>query len=169
MPQVPAVPGIDSPKVATAIDVLKGKATVGENVVIVGGGMVGCEVAVYLAQKGKRVTIIEMLSRVLDDMGQMHANRGMLMKMLQENHIAILTSNALDSVSESGVRVVDKNFNKREIPADSVIIATGLTPRDNLYEVLREKVDQVYHIGDCRTPGKIIDAVWQAYGKARII
>jgi len=102
-------------------------------------------------------------------MDHVYANREMLMKILEENHIAILTNNALDSVTESGARVVDKNFNKREIPADSVIIATGLTSRDNLYEALWEKIDEVYCIGDCVTPGKIIDAVWEAYGKARLI
>jgi len=169
VPKVPEVPGIDRAKVATAIEVLKGKASVGKKPVIIGGGMVGCEVAVYLAQKGKKVTIIEMLPRVLNDMVHVHANREMLLKMLQESDITILTNIALDEVTESGVRVVDKNFNKREIPADSVIVATGLTPQDNLYQVLWEKVDQVYHIGDCVTPGRIMDAVWQAYGKARII
>jgi len=169
MPNIPKVPGIDSPKVATAIDVLKGKATVRENVVIVGGGMVGCELAVYLAQKGGKIAIIEMLPRVLDDMVWVHANREMLLKMLEENGIAILTNTTLEEVTESGVRVADKNLNKREIPADTVIIATGLASQDNLYEALLEKVDEVYRIGDCVAPGKIIDAVWQAYRKARLI
>ncbi len=166
---IPEVPGIDSPKVATAIDVLKGKAAVGENVVVVGGGMVGCELAVYLAQKGGKITIIEMLPRVLDDMVSVHANREMLLKMLEENNIAILTNTVLDEVTEPGVRVADKNLNKREIPADTVVIATGFASQDNLYEALLEKVDEVYRIGDCVTPGKIINAVWQAYRKARLI
>jgi len=138
-------------------------------VVIVGGGMVGCELAVYLAQKGGKFTIIEMLPRVLDDMVWVHANREMLLKMLEENGIAILTNTTLEEVTESGVRVADKNLNKREIPADTVIIATGLASQDNLYEALLEKVDEVYRIGDCVAPGKIIDAVWQAYRKARLI
>ena len=165
----PEVPGIDSPEVATAIGVLQGKATVGEKVVIVGGGVIGCELAVYLAQKGKKVTVIEMLHRVLDDMDHVHMNREMLLKMLQENDITIFTNTALDEITDSGVIVVDKNFTKREIPAESVVIATGMVSQDDLYEELREQIDEVYRIGDCLKPGKIIDAVWGGYRKARLI
>ena len=167
--RVPEVPGIDSTRVTTAISVLRGETQVGEALAIIGGGVVGCEVAVYLAQEGKKVTVIEMLSRVLNDMVHVHANREMLVKMLEENNITIFTDTALDEVTESGVRVVDKNFNKREIPADTVIIATGFVSHDNFYEALRDKVEEVYRIGDCVKPGNIVDAVWQAYGKARHI
>ncbi len=65
--------------------------------------------------------------------------------------------------------MVDKNLNKWEIPGDSIVIATGLVSPGSLFEALREKVDEVYLIGDCSAPGKIIDAVWQAYGKAMVI
>ena len=90
--------GIDSPHVATAIELLNRGVSAGGNAVVVGGGMMGCELAVYLAQKGKKVTIIEMLPLVLNDMNNVHANRQLLMKMLQENDVAVLTSTALDEV-----------------------------------------------------------------------
>ncbi|MBU2609279.1 MAG: FAD-dependent oxidoreductase [Chloroflexi bacterium] len=169
VPNVAPVPGIESRKVATAIDVLRDKSRVGENVVIVGGGMIGCELAVYLAQNGKKVTIVEMLERVLNDMEHVHANREMLLKMLRDNDVNLLTNTALDEITKAGLRVVDKNLHKWEIPGDSIVIATGLVSPDSPFEALREKVDEVYQIGDCSAPGKIIDAVWQAYGKAMVI
>ena len=93
----------------------------------------------------------------------------MLLNLLMENSISVLTNTALDSVTEEGIRVIDNDFKKQEIPADSVIIAAGLVCRDTPYEALWDKVDEVYRIGGCIKPGKVIDAIWDAYGRARII
>jgi 2-enoate reductase len=167
--RIPEVPGIDSPKVTTAIDVLSGKAAVGKDAVIVGGGMTGCELAVHLAQKGKRITIMEEFPRILNDMNHVHANREMLRKMLEENDITILTNTGIVEVTEAGLKVVNTSFNKSEIPTDTVIIAAGLVSHDTLFDALWDKIDEVYRIGGCVTPGKIIDAIWDGYRRARII
>ena len=166
-PSVPQVLGINDPKVTTAIDILKSKAATGENVIVIGGGMVGCELAVYLAQKGKKVTVIEMLPRILNDMDHVHANREMLLKMLEDNNVTILTNLTLNAITESGIRAVDSNLGIHELPADSLVTATGSVCHDNLYDTLRDKVEEIYRLGDCFKPGRVLDAVWDAYGKAR--
>ncbi len=170
-PKIPQIPGVDSAKVATAVDVLNGKADVGRSVLIVGGGVIGCELAVHLAKKGKKASIIEVLPQVLNDIVHIHAGREMLLKMLEDNKVHIYTNTTVDSIAESGVTVIDKDFRKRDIKTDSVVIAIGFTSHgDDLWKGLSESsIEEAYRIGSCANPGRIIDAVWQAYGKARLI
>lgn len=167
--KIPDLSGVNKPRVASAIDVLLGKAAIGQRVVIVGGNSVACETAVYLARQGKQITIVKRMRPLLRDMVHVHANREMLINMLEECNVTISANIAVDEVTKDGLRVLDKDMVKREISADTVIFATGLVSCDNLSEALREKVEEVYRIGDCVAPGNIIDAVWQAFGKARLV
>jgi len=167
-PIVPDIPGIESEKVVTAIDLLLGKKEAGETVVVVGGGLVGCETAVYLAQKGKRVTIVEVLGRIIPDVFE--ANRQHLFKMLAENGVCVLTDASLGRVTEEGAVVVNKRRRyQADLKADTVVLAVGLKPEIDLAKALEGKMAEIHSIGDCHEPRKILDAVWDAYNTVRVI
>jgi len=165
---VPDIPGIGKEQVVTAIDVLLGRKKAGERVVVAGGGLVGCETAVYLAQKGKRVTIVEALEEIISDVFE--ANKQYLLKMLAENGVSVLTNTNLVRISEYGA-VVENKYHRfeAELKADTIILALGLKPETDLLKALQGKVKELYSVGDCEGPGKIIDAVWGAFNVARVL
>ncbi|HQP00583.1 MAG TPA: FAD-dependent oxidoreductase, partial [Caldisericia bacterium] len=107
-PIIPVIPGIEKDKVATATDVLLGNKEVGEKVVVVGGGLVGCETALWLAQQGKKVTIVEMLSDLMiAGLPVPHANRIMLIDLLKFNKVEVITNHSLMEVTDEGVNLID--------------------------------------------------------------
>ena len=164
----PEIPGIEKDKVVTAIDLLLGRKEAGETVVVAGGGSIGCETAVYLAQQGKRVTIVEMLEDVMTDV--VEGNKQYLFKMLAENGVSVLTKTTLARVTDEGVVVVNKYRRwQAELKADTVVLALGLKPERDLANALEGKVAELHVIGDCEQPGKIIDAVWGAFGAMRLL
>ncbi len=84
-PIIPKIPGVENPNVVTCIDGFLGKKQIGETVVVIGGGLEGCEMAAWLSQKGKTVTLIEQLPNLVSNIHR--ANRVMLMDMLEENGV----------------------------------------------------------------------------------
>jgi len=170
-PIVPKIPGVERENVVTAIDVLLGKKEVGENVVVVGGGLVGCETALWLAKQGKRVTIVEMLKELMSAGAYVsHANKKMLIDLLKFHKVKIMTNTALLEITDEGAVVIDRNsLKKTTIPADTVVLAMGLCPNRELYQTIQDKVAEVYLIGDARKPLNIMNAVWDAYEVSRAI
>lgn len=169
-PIIPDVPGIEKDKVATATDVLLEKKKVGDKVVVVGGGLVGCETALWLAQQGKKVTIVEMLSDLMiAGLPVPHANRIMLIDLLKFNKVEVITNHSLMEVTDKGVNLIDKNFKKMSVPADSVVLAIGLKPIKDLYDSLVGKVPNLYLIGDARDVRNVMYSIWDAYELARVI
>jgi len=121
--------------VVTAIDVLLGKKEAGKTVVVAGGGLGGCETALYLAEKGKRVTIVEMLERMVWDVFE--SNRQYLFKMLAENSVCVLTESTLGRVTDEGAVIVNKRRRyEAELKADTVVLALGLKPEGDLFKAL---------------------------------
>jgi len=161
VPAVPDISGIDRPNVVTAQDVLLGKARAGQNVVIIGGGMVGCETGHYLAEKGKTVTIIEILKRMASDMFPMTRRR--LMDGLRSKKVNLLTSATCEEIREGNVRVATTEGKKETIPADTVIIAVGYKANDHLYKALEGKVPEIHCIGNSAKPRKILEANSEGY------
>jgi 2,4-dienoyl-CoA reductase-like NADH-dependent reductase (Old Yellow Enzyme family)/thioredoxin reductase len=160
-PLMPEIPGIDKSNVVTAQDVLSGKAKAGQNVVIIGGGMVGCETGHYLVEKGKTVTIIEILKRMANDMFFMARRR--LMDGLRSKKVTLLTSAACEEIKEGNVQVTTAEGKKETIPADTVIIAVGYKADDHLYKALEGKVPEIYCIGDSSEPRRILEATSEGY------
>jgi 2,4-dienoyl-CoA reductase-like NADH-dependent reductase (Old Yellow Enzyme family)/thioredoxin reductase len=160
-PAMPDIPGIDESNVGTAENVLLGKARVGQNVVIIGGGMVGCETGHYLAKQGKTVTIIEILKRMANDMFLMTRRR--LMDGLRSKKVTMLTSATCEEIREGSVLVTTADGKKETIPADTVIIAAGYTANDRLYKELEGKVHQIYCIGNSAKPRRILEANSEGY------
>jgi len=152
--------------VVTAVDLLLGRKEVGETVVVAGGGMIGCELGVYLGQRGKQVTVIEMLGDIATNMGR--SGRMQLLEMLGEADVKVLTNTKLLEIIEEGA-IVESNGAKRILKANSVVLALGLKPETALSEELRDRVSELYTVGDCVEPRRLINAIWEAYRTARLI
>lgn len=163
-PTIPHVLGMESGHVVTAKAVLGGESDIGENIVIIGAGGTGCTTALYLAKMGKRVTLIEMLSKMGTDMGRL--NRWATLYLLEENHVNIYMNTKLEEVIESGA-IVSKDGEKRVLSADTIVLAMGVRSENSLFEYLRKKKVKVHAIGDCKKPRKVIDAVHEAFEVAR--
>lgn len=167
----PAIPEADGvaerlgESVFTAVDLLAGRVPdekVGESVVVVGGGMVGCETAEFLAARGKKVTIVEMKKRIAEDIGP--TTRWTVVKRLRETpNIQIVTSAKLKSVTDRGV-VVEANGGReqREIEAETVVLAVGMRRNEEPQRSLHDKVKFV-EVGDCVEPRKILEAIHEGW------
>jgi 2-enoate reductase len=163
---LPEIPGIKKGLVVTAVDLLLGKKEVGERVVIAGGSSMGCEVGLYLAQRGKKVTIVEMMGDLASDL--FADNRANLLQLLTEYKVSLLTETRVIEVLDTGV-VVEEGLAKRELGADTVVLALRLKSEVGLLRALGGKGPEPYVIGDCVQPGKIIDAIWGGFRTARLI
>ncbi len=163
-PLVPKIPGIGQKNVITAAEALKG-AKMGDKVVVVGGGLVGCETADYLAQQGKEVTVVEMLRHTARDIGP--SARYFLRRRMAEKGIRILTSTIVEEIVDGGVRVKTGEASQLLSPVDTVVLATGAESVNELEPKVKDMVSEVYVIGDAARPGKIMAAVEQAADLAR--
>jgi 2,4-dienoyl-CoA reductase-like NADH-dependent reductase (Old Yellow Enzyme family)/thioredoxin reductase len=164
IPILPTIPGVNRQNVVTALDVLSGRVNVGKNVVIIGGGLVGCETGYYLSKKGKKVVIIEVLKRMATEMGLMVRRR--LMDGLRAEQVIMLTSAKCEEILECSVTVTTGEGKKETFPADTVILAVGYKANDDLLKALQGKVPAVYCIGDASQPQGIMEAIQDGYRTA---
>lgn len=160
---IPQIPGMNKEHVVTANEVLEGKAEIKEEVVVLGGGQMGTETAEYLTQKGRKVTIIEMLGDIASDMfGQA---RVLLLLSLQDKGVQVLTKTKAEEVTDFGVIVIRKR-ERQTIKADTIVLAVGAEPNTELAEKLKNKVPELYCIGDCFEPRRILDAIHEGFKTA---
>ena len=160
-----AVPGADKAIVADALSVLDGSRESGENVVVIGGGLVGCELALDLAQKGKKVTVVArrviLRSNHLPEM-----NEFMLRDLLAFNKVNILEKTAIKAVEDDGVKL-EKDGEEIFVKADTVVEAIGFRSEKSLYEQIRFDYENVLLLGDSRKVANINAAIWDGYEAAR--
>ncbi|MFC1962522.1 FAD-dependent oxidoreductase [Chloroflexota bacterium] len=156
---IPDIPGVDSPHVVHALDVLNGKAKVGQEVVIIGGGMVGLETAEYLVSLGKKITMLEILPRAGVDVGRL--TRWSLMEGLISAGVKIETRVESKEITFRGVRA-NKGEEQPFFLADTVIISTGMKAEHSLAEQLKGKVPELHVIGDAVKTRRIVDASAEA-------
>jgi 2,4-dienoyl-CoA reductase-like NADH-dependent reductase (Old Yellow Enzyme family)/thioredoxin reductase len=161
IPAMPDIPGIDKPNVVTAQDVLSGKVKTGQNAVVIGGGMVGCETGHYLAEQGKTVTIIEILKKMASDM--LFMTRRRLMDSLRSKKVTLLTSATCEEIREGSVQVTTAEGKRETIPADTIVIAVGYKVNDHLYKALEGKVPEIHCIGNSAKPRRILEANSEGY------
>ena len=166
-PIIPEVPGTTNEAVVTAVDVLMGRRGVGESAIVIGGGLVGCETALHLAQKSKNVTIVEILNNVMPDVPP--ANSMHLLELLADMDVQILTETKFLEITDNGITIADKYGKRSTLEADTIVLAMGLKPNERLLDALRDKVPEVYAIGDCVEPRKVINAIWEGFRIARLI
>ena len=140
-PVRPLIDGIDSPKVIRAEDILTGKKPQGDSIVIIGGGQVGCEVAELLAAGGRKITIIEMLDKMLPAM--LCRLRHYKLYKLALKGVVMQTSTNCDKVEEDGIWVT-RLKRKYKIPADSIVLATGYRSNKELESSVRSEFSNVH-------------------------
>jgi len=194
-PIVLDVPGVDGEKAVSARDVLSGKVRVGDRVVVIGGGGVGCDTALYLAHQGtmgaeealfllahnvinteralslsykgtKKVVLVEMLPRIGADIGK--TSRWIIRQLLTQYGVETITEAKLVEIGDEGA-LVEKDGSKRLIKADTVVLAVGATPDRELYEKLKETVSEIYCIGDCVEPRKALEAIREGMEVALLV
>lgn len=159
---VPAVPGVDKPCVTMANDVLSGKKAVGNKVVVLDAGLIGCETALYIAEElKKKVTIVDMLDEML--VGTELLSKIALTERLQEAGIEIHLGWHLDKITDEGVVCTDSKKERHQIEANTVVLATGLKAKKELVEQLKDPTHEVYVIGDCAKPRKIYNCFEDAW------
>lgn len=160
------LPGIDGSNVMNAKEALKG-ASVGQRVVIIGGGVVGCETAEYLVNQGKQVTIIEAAGVLAEKM--VMTNRTILLGHLMLSGVTCMCNTRCLEIGEASVKVLDEAQQTQEIPADTVLLSVGERPNTALYEALRDQFSEVYNIGDSHTPDCFAASIKQGHEAAIMI
>jgi len=160
-PIIPQVPGIERLKPMTYVEVLSGAAQVGDRIVVIGGGMVGCEVAELLAQQSKRVTILEILDEVAQDMW--FALGTFMRARLEDRKVTILTGVKYEECTDQALNIVTKDKIRLSIEADTVVVAAGAKPDSELLTRLEVEIPEVHLVGDCAQPGTIPDAMASAH------
>jgi len=164
------VPGVDKNNVVKAEDLLLGKGKAGQNVLVVGGGLVGCETALWLAQQGKSVTIVEMLDELMSSgMPLCHANKQMLLDLLCFHNVKVITGTTVAEVTSKGAVLIDKNFRKTELEADTIVVAIGLKAENKLYDSVRKEFPNSYLIGDAMKVRNFMFTIWDAFEVGRHI
>lgn len=152
------LPGIDQDNVVNAIDVLGKGLHLGNHVVVIGGGAVGVETALHEAMDGKGVTIVEMTPHIMA--GENVFNQITYHRMIQQYHVKILTSTAVQAIDGQTVTIKDQDGKESKLVADNVVTAVGLAPDMGLAEQLEQMPHlRVAYAGDCEKPALIFDAI----------
>jgi 2,4-dienoyl-CoA reductase (NADPH2) len=160
----PDIPGIKNENVVMALDVLKGISSTGDKVVIVGGGMIGCETAELLTSNGKDVSIIEMLPKIARDVGP--ATKWSVTMRIARWGIKQYTSSKVIRILDEGVEI-EREGNSEIVKADTVVVAAGMEPINQLHNALKEKVPNVHAIGDCSQARRMLNAIHEGYAIGR--
>ncbi|MBR3869741.1 MAG: FAD-dependent oxidoreductase [Clostridia bacterium] len=147
-------------KAVNAIDVLKG-ADCGKNVVVIGGGSIGCETAEYLAKQGKKVSIIEMTDTLAGNTGK--TDQTILLGHLKGYKVNLLTECKVEKITATDVVYKSKDGRTNSVKCDTVVLAIGGRPETSLYDSLKDEVKEIYNIGDSNGGGIIPNAVYEGY------
>ncbi|MFC1848117.1 FAD-dependent oxidoreductase [Chloroflexota bacterium] len=160
-PVSPDIPGIDPSKVAFAVDVLKGRVSVGDSVVIIGGDGTGCETASLLCSQGKKITVIDILPQLMSKEGTIIQMR--LLDELARKNVELLAGITYESPSPDGLVIKTADGEIKTLKADTYILAVGA--RSNIEPVpeLRKRFNDVHIIGDAVEPRRIRDAITEGF------
>ena len=165
---VPVMPrsidGIE--KAVSGVDALLERKPVGNNVVIVGGGLVGCEIAYGYAKEGRQVTIVEALDQILNLNNVPGMNKAMLLDAFEYYGVQIYTGTRLKSVQDEGALVELPDGTEKKLAADTVILSIGYRPLPSMKESLSESGIAVYEIGDGHKVGNVMSCIAEAYETA---
>lgn len=153
----------------TATDALLGKTPIGERVTVVGGGLVGCETALWLAQEGKCVTIVEALDRLMAvNKPLCHANSEMLERLLPFHGVGTLVSSSVQKY-EGGKIFVKTPQGERQLDCDTVILSVGFREDRGVFDAWETSAREIYLLGDAKKVANIMYAVWDAFEVANHI
>ncbi len=163
-PIVPPIPGIEKAVVVNNYYLEKDRVT-SDEVVVLGGGLAGCECAVHLGREGKKVRLVEMLGDVCRDANIRH--RPILLQELKDRGVEVLTGHkALEVTGEGVLCEKTESGEKVLVPGGSVICAVGQRANTAAADLLRASAPFVRVIGDCVRPANICTATYEAYHAA---
>ncbi|MBQ6335343.1 MAG: FAD-dependent oxidoreductase [Erysipelotrichaceae bacterium] len=165
----PPIPGLE--KAISSLEAIDDPKKLGEKVVIVGGGLVGCEIALDEANHGKDVTIVEALDDIMaaGGAGAPYPNKQMISDLFENKGVKVFTSTKLVEVSDEGAIVEKADGSKELFVADTVVSALGFRPTPNLKEEWAELNVPICEVGDATGAGTIMKAIWDAYEAANNI
>ena len=161
-PIIPRIPGVNNGNVVVAASMYD-EAAIGRKVVVIGGGLVGCEEGLHLAHAGREVTILEMLDKAAPEAPYLHWLG--LMKELEKS-AKLVTGARVTRVEGEGVYAVDEKGVERLYEADTVLLAVGLKSRTAVVESLRNSAPDFMVIGDCNKPATAMEAIHMGYFSA---
>ena len=177
-PIMPDVPGIEKSHVDSAVNILSDISRYkGSKAVVIGGGDVGCETACYLADNGFKVTLVELLPKILEE-NKITEVKLRLMDLLKEKNIEIMTETKLNKIIDEGVEVIvpyDTQMGLNEggrqlgLEADIVAIAINSKANNEFINMLTMKAEEFHIIGDCEYPGRIREAVESGESIGRLL
>ncbi len=158
---IPAVLKIEGAERAiSANDVLSGCET-GKNAVVIGGGSIGCETAELLCRQGKKVAIIELMDTLAGNTGK--TAQTIMLGHLKHSGATLLTGCRVEEITPTEVVYKNKEGKISSVKADSVITAIGNRPKTELYDSLKDEIEEIYNIGDSNGGGVIPNAVYEGY------
>ena len=169
-PFVPPIKGAEQNHVVTANDILLKKKSPEGKVIVIGGGLVGCETALHIHEYIEDVTIVEMLDDILAVADHCPNNDMSLRAKIKESSVKIEASAKVLSIGENTI-TYEKDGKENTIPADTVVVASGFRANNKLAKELEEELEERFDyvvVGDAVKPGKIIDATRDAYQWMRL-
>ncbi len=158
------LPGAAANRTMTAIDLLLGRGNVGKRVVVVGGGLVGCETALHLANERHEVVLTTRGDSLMNDVNFL--TRTTLLALLKECGVKVMTSIRPQSVVREGL-LAKQNDKQVTIPSDAIVLSAGMWPCNELQAELTGRVANLFAIGDCVQPRLIMNAIWEAFHTVR--
>ncbi len=160
MPLVPPIPGLNGDNVVIVNNYYLEKKKVGDEVVVFGGGLAGCECAVHLGMEGKKVCLVEMRDELAPDANVRH--RPLLLKEI-EKYVSVYTGYKGLEVTSEGILCEDKDGSKHLVPGRTVICALGQRSRGDAVMELQDAAPFVRVIGDAAKVSTITNAVYWGY------
>jgi len=158
---IPEIPGLDTSHPVDAISVLEKRVAVGNRVVVIGAELVACEVAEFLAQQGKKVSILRRGPEVASKVGP--SIRIPLLDRLEKQGVAMLTGVTYHKVDDNKLTVTTKDGTRRILEADTIVLAAGAVPNRELYQEIKDKVAELKLVGDCVSPRNIREAITEGF------
>lgn len=177
-PFIPPVPGANKKNVIHAVQMFGNEDKLGNKIVLVGGGFVGCEATVHLQSMGKQVSVIEMNDRLMPEepliVGECFYTQYYMKHEFSRDHVPSATEPEIDRVKiylgaqcgkieDNGVWIKSKELGELFLEADTIVMATGFRPRTAFAEQFEGLAKQVLAVGDCRKVGNITSTSEDGY------
>jgi len=158
-PFIPDIPGVRGKNVVEHRSVLAGEKKTGNRVIVMGGGYIGCETALFFAGKGKEVTLVLRSPEPAGDVAYPD-NRLPLLRKLKESRIQIEAGiKEYKEMTPQGIRIINKDGKETVIRGDTIVLATGARPDKALAQALKGKVPELFEAGDCVEARRILESV----------
>jgi 2,4-dienoyl-CoA reductase-like NADH-dependent reductase (Old Yellow Enzyme family)/NADPH-dependent 2,4-dienoyl-CoA reductase/sulfur reductase-like enzyme len=168
-PIVPRIPGVDGENVVFAKDVYGNEASLAENVVIIGGGEVGVETGMHLAEKGHKVTLLEMLDMLAPNAVPIHYYSMFREAWEKLANFRYILQARCNGIGADKVTYIDVGGAEHAIEAGSVVIAVGMKPKNDLALEFYGVGDRFFMIGDCDVAGNVQKAMRSAFSTASML